>query len=115
MLARGSGALVSVSSLGAITPISGTGHYASSKAALAIATEALRAELHGSGVRVILVYRGFVDTPMLREFKARPDLSARMRRALSLMPVGRPESAAPATIRALRPGRSTRASPSTNA
>src|SRR5262249_3155092 len=112
MLARGSGALVSVSSLGAITPISGTGHYASFKAALAIATEALRAELHGSGVRVILVYRGFVDTPMLREFKARPDLSARMRRAFSLLPVGRPEGAAGAIIRALRRDRSTVVYPS---
>jgi len=107
MLARSSGALVSVASLGAITPISGTGHYASTKAALAIATEALRAELRGSGVRVILVYPGFVDTPMLREFKARPALPARMRRALSLMPVGTPEGAARAIVRALRRDRST--------
>jgi short-subunit dehydrogenase len=107
MRARGFGALVSVSSLGAITPVAGTGHYASSKAALAIATEALRSELRGSGVHVILVYPGFVDTPMLREFKARPDLTARMRRALSLMPVGRPEGLARAVVRALRRERST--------
>ena len=33
--ASGSGAVVNVSSLGAITPIAGTGHYPSSKAALA--------------------------------------------------------------------------------
>jgi short-subunit dehydrogenase len=107
MRARGCGALVNVSSLGAITPVSGTGHYASSKAALAIATEALRSELRGSGVRVILVYPGFVDTPMLSEFRARPDLTARMRRALSLMPVGTPEGLARAIVRALRRERST--------
>lgn len=107
MLSRGFGALVGVSSLGAITPVSGTGHYASSKAALAIATEALRSELRGSGVHVILVYPGFVDTPMLRAFKARHDLTARMRRALSLMPVGRPEGLARAIVRALRRQRST--------
>jgi uncharacterized protein len=107
MLTRNSGALVNVSSLGAITPVSGTGHYASSKAALAIATEVLRSELRGSGVHVILVYPGFVDTPMLREFKARPDLAPRMRRALGLMPVGRPEGLGRAIVRALRRGRST--------
>jgi short-subunit dehydrogenase len=106
MRARGAGAIVNVSSLGAITPVSGTGHYASSKAALAIATEALRAELRGSGVRVILVYPGFVDTPMLRDFEARPDLAPRMRRLLRLMPVGRPEGLARAVVRALRRERS---------
>jgi short-subunit dehydrogenase len=107
MRTKGHGAIVNVSSLGAITPVSGTGHYASSKAALAIATEALRSELRGSGVHVMLVYPGFVDTPMLREFKARPDLTPRMRRGLSLMPVGRPEGLARAIVRALRRERST--------
>ena len=107
MRERGFGALVSISSLGAVTPVSGTGHYASSKAALAIATEALRSELRGSGVHVILVYPGLVDTPMLHEFKGRPDLTARMRRGLSLMPVGRPEGLARAIVRALRRERST--------
>jgi hypothetical protein len=112
MRARGVGALVNVSSLGAVTPISGTGHYASTKAALAIATEALRAELRGSGVRVLLVYPGFVDTPMLRAFKARPDLPARMGRALGLMPVGTPEGLARAIVRALRRERRTVVHPS---
>jgi NAD(P)-dependent dehydrogenase (short-subunit alcohol dehydrogenase family) len=95
MRTRGLGAVVNVSSLGAVTPVAGTGHCASSKAALAIATEALRSELRGSGVRVLLVYPGFVDTPMLREFKARPDLPARMRRALCHMPVGTGRRASP--------------------
>jgi short-subunit dehydrogenase len=107
MRKRGAGALVSVSSLGAITPISGTGHYASSKAALAIATQALRSELHGSGVHVMLVYPGFVDTPMLRAFKARPDLGARMQRRLNLMPVGTPDGLARAIVQALRRERKT--------
>jgi hypothetical protein len=56
---------------------------------------------------VMLVYPGFVDTPMLREFKARPDLTARMRHALDLMPVGRPEGLARAIVRALRRKRGT--------
>jgi uncharacterized protein len=107
MRTRRLGAVVNVSSLGAVTPIAGTGHYASSKAALAIATEALRSELRGSGVRVLLVYPGFVDTSMLRDFKARPELTARMWRALSLMPVGTPEGLARAIVRALRRERRT--------
>jgi uncharacterized protein len=115
MRTRGHGAIVNVSSLGAITPVSGTGHYASSKAALATATQALRSELSGSGVLVMLVYPGFVDTPMLREFKARPDLAARMRRALSLMPVGGPEGLASAIVTALRKERKTVVYPRTYA
>jgi len=107
MRSAASGAIVNVSSLGAITPILGTGHYPSSKAALAIATETLRTELRGSGVHVLLVYPGFVDTPMLRDFKARSDLSATTRRSLRLMPVGRPEALARLVIRALRRRRKT--------
>jgi short-subunit dehydrogenase len=107
MRTRGFGAVVNVSSLGAITPVSGTGHYASSKAALAIGTAALRSELRGSGVHVLLVYPGFVETPMLRAFKARRDLTARMRRALSLMPTGSPDGLAAAIVRGLRRERST--------
>ncbi len=107
MRARGAGAVVNVSSLGAITPVAGTGHYPSSKAALAIATEAVRAELRHSGIRVVLVYPGFVDTPMLRAFMERENLPARMRRSLGLMPVGQPDALARRVVTALERGRKT--------
>jgi len=107
MRSRRTGAIVNVSSLGAITPISGTGHYPSSKAALAVATETLRSELRGSGVHVVLVYPGFVDTPMLRAFEARADLPSRTRRSLSMMPVGKPDALARLVVKALRRGRGT--------
>jgi short-subunit dehydrogenase len=96
---------VNVSSLGAITPIPETGHYPSAKAALSIATEALRVELRGSGVQVVLVYPGLVDTPMFRAFRDRPSLSARWRRSLRLMPVGHPEKLGRLIVTALRRGR----------
>jgi short-subunit dehydrogenase len=107
MIARGSGAVVNVSSLGAITPFPRTGHYPSTKAALAIATEALRVELSGSGVHVVLVFPGLVNTPMFRDFKARPDLGTKMRRNLGFMPVGRATALAQLLVSALRRERKT--------
>ncbi|MBI3768782.1 MAG: SDR family NAD(P)-dependent oxidoreductase [Deltaproteobacteria bacterium] len=107
MVARGSGAVVNVSSLGAITPIPRTGHYPSTKAALAIATEALRVELNGSGVQVVLVFPGLVNTPMYRAFKARPDLGIKMRRNFGFMPVGRATALAQLLVSALRRERRT--------
>lgn len=63
------GVVVNVSSMGAVLPFVMTGHYGSSKAALATATDALRMELRGSGVGVLLVLPGPVETPMLAEAK----------------------------------------------
>jgi short-subunit dehydrogenase len=104
MRQAGRGAIVNVSSLGAITPIAGTGHYPSTKAALAAATEALRNELRGTGIQVVLVYPGFVDTPMLRAFHARA-LPPSWRPGLRMMPVGQPEKLARLIVAAVRRGR----------
>jgi hypothetical protein len=43
--------------------------YGSAKAALSTFLEGLRHRLHGSGVRVLTVKPGLVDTPMTREFE----------------------------------------------
>ena len=107
MRARRTGAIVNVVSLGAITPVPDTGQYPSAKAALAVASEALRAELAGSGVRVIVVYPGFVDTPMLRAFRARPNLPNRWRRSLRVMPIGTAEKLARLVVAALTGRRQT--------
>lgn len=107
MRERGSGTIVNVSSLGAITPIPDTGHYPSTKSALAVATESLRNELGGSGVHVVLVFPGLVETPMLTEFRERPGLPARSRRSLRLMPVGRPQRLADLIVSAIRHQRKT--------
>src|SRR5882762_1642301 len=42
----------------------GAGAYCASKAALITYCESLRVELHGSGVRVVTIAPGFIDTPM---------------------------------------------------
>src|SRR5207247_7538857 len=60
---RGRGAVVNVTSMVQVSPFPGLGHYCASKAALALATQTLRLELRGSGVRVIEAPLGVVDTP----------------------------------------------------
>jgi short-subunit dehydrogenase len=62
MRERGSGTVVNVTSMAQISPFPALGHYCASKAALAVATETLRMELRGSGVAVIEVPLGVIDT-----------------------------------------------------
>jgi short-subunit dehydrogenase len=62
MVARGSGAIVNVASTAAFQPVPYFSVYAASKAFVVRLSEALWAELHGAGVRVVTVCCGPVDT-----------------------------------------------------
>jgi short-subunit dehydrogenase len=64
MLQRGQGTVVDVASAAAIAPTPFMGYYNASKAALAAYSESLRGELLGTGVHVVTVYPGPVDTAM---------------------------------------------------
>ncbi len=64
MRARGSGRLVGVASVAAIRGLPGHGAYCASKAGVVAYCESLRGELRGSGVRVVTLVPGYVDTPM---------------------------------------------------
>jgi len=64
MIARGSGTIVDIASVAGLVPTPMQCWYAASKAGLAAFSEALRGELRGSGVHVVTVYPGPVDTPM---------------------------------------------------
>jgi short-subunit dehydrogenase len=64
MLERGRGTIVDISSLSALAPAPGMFHYSASKAALAAASESLRAEVKKRGVHVVTVYPGPVRTAM---------------------------------------------------
>jgi len=61
---RRSGALVGIASVAGFRGLPGNGAYSASKAAAINWLEALRVELHGSGVRVVTVCPGYIDTPM---------------------------------------------------
>ncbi len=64
MVARKAGTVVQVASVAALVPAPMQAWYGASKAGLAAFSEALRAELAGSGVHVVTVYPGPVKTAM---------------------------------------------------
>lgn len=66
MQARGSGALVGIASVAGIRGLPGHGAYCASKAGVISYCESLRGELRGSGVRVVTLLPGYVDTPLTR-------------------------------------------------
>lgn len=66
MRARGSGTLVGIASVAGIRGLPGHAGYCSSKAAVISYCESLRGELRGSGVKVVTISPGYVDTPLTR-------------------------------------------------
>jgi uncharacterized protein len=84
MRERGSGAIVNVTSMGKITTWPGFGAYAATKAALSVATETLAMEMTGTGVHVMEVLPGPVDTAVQGETRLAPGID----RMLGRMPLG---------------------------
>lgn len=97
MIARGRGAIVDVASLAAIAPTPYMTYYNASKAGLAAASESLRAEVAGSGVHVVTVYPGPVDTAMGQAGYAAYGDSF----AVKATPMGTPEVMAQQVMQAL--------------
>jgi len=75
MRARGSGLIVNVSSDAAVQAYAGWGGYGASKAALEHLSCILAAELEGTGVRVMVVDPGNMNTKMHRDAEPGVDLS----------------------------------------
>ena len=66
MRERGGGILAGIASVAGFRGVPGSGAYSGSKAAAIAWLESLRIELAGSGVAVVTVCPGFIDTPMTR-------------------------------------------------
>lgn len=66
MRAAGTGTLCGIASVAGFRGLPGAGAYSSSKAAAIAWLEALRVELTGSGVSVVTLCPGFIDTSMTR-------------------------------------------------
>ena len=66
MRERGSGILAGIASVAGFRGLPGAGAYSASKAAAITWLESLRVELAGSGVAVVTVCPGYIDTPMTR-------------------------------------------------
>jgi short-subunit dehydrogenase len=66
MKAQGQGRLVGIGSVAGIRGLPGGGAYSASKAAVISYCESLRVELRASGVKVVTIAPGYIDTPMTR-------------------------------------------------
>ena len=67
MGARGTGRLVGIASVAGIRGLPGHGAYCSSKAGVISYCESLRGELRSSGVKVVTLGPGYIDTPLTRK------------------------------------------------
>lgn len=82
MRSRGSGVLCGISSVSGVRGLPGSSAYSASKAAVTVYLESLRLELRASGLSVVTVAPGFIDTPMTQinpypmPFKMRADQAA---------------------------------------
>ena len=66
MRQRGSGRLVGIASVAGIRGLPGHGAYCASKAAAISYCESLRGECAPSGVKVVTILPGYIDTPLTR-------------------------------------------------
>jgi short-subunit dehydrogenase len=67
MCDRRSGFLVGIGSVAGIRGLPGHGAYCASKAAVIAYCESLRGELRSSGVSVVTICPGYIDTPLTRQ------------------------------------------------
>jgi short-subunit dehydrogenase len=64
MKQRGQGRLVAIGSVAGVRGLPGAGAYSASKAAVRTYCESLRVELRTTGVQVLTIAPGFIETPM---------------------------------------------------
>jgi short-subunit dehydrogenase len=95
MLARRRGTIVDIASMAAIAPMPGMYYYNAAKGGLGNASEGLHGELLGTGVHVLTVYPGPVDTELARRGFERYEKSL----ATRLSPVGTTEGLARLILR----------------
>jgi short-subunit dehydrogenase len=98
MLSRKRGTIVDVSSMAALAPTPGMTWYNAAKGGLAAASESLRGELRRSGVHVVTVYPGPVETAMAQAAYQRLGGESG---AAGIIPKGTPEELARLVRRAV--------------
>ncbi|WP_154852716.1 SDR family NAD(P)-dependent oxidoreductase [Cyclobacterium xiamenense] len=108
MLSRRSGMILNVNSPASLIPWSGATGYAASRWALRGFTEALRADLHGTGMRVCEVMLGETSS---NYFEANPGSYLRLPKLAKFLPLLTPEEAAWYIVKAVRQNRSTYTAP----
>jgi NAD(P)-dependent dehydrogenase (short-subunit alcohol dehydrogenase family) len=66
MRQAGRGTLAGIASVAGFRGLAGNGAYSASKSAAITWMESLRTEMHGSGVAVVCICPGYIDTPLTR-------------------------------------------------
>ena len=69
-----SGHVVAVGSVAGYRGLPGGASYSTSKAAIATYADAIRAEVHGTPIKVTTLMPGYIDTPINQDVKSRPFL-----------------------------------------
>jgi NAD(P)-dependent dehydrogenase (short-subunit alcohol dehydrogenase family) len=114
MLARGSGTIVNISSIAATLSAPGEAAYDASKAALTVFSEAMAVDLWETGIKVMVVYPGVIDTDAVHPARQRRPRPAHPGRAgvggmvdaiLAGLESARPRSTCPSTSRTSPPGK----------
>ncbi|MEO6566615.1 MAG: SDR family oxidoreductase [Casimicrobiaceae bacterium] len=85
MRREGRGTLAGIASIAGFRGLPGAGAYSASKAAVITYLEALRIEMHGSGVDVLTLCPGFIATPMTARNPYRMPFILTAERAAELM------------------------------
>ena len=93
MRAAGRGTLAGIASVAGFRGLAGNGAYSASKSAAITWMESLRTELYGSGVSVVCICPGYIDTPLTRVNRFRmpfllsaDDAAQRIARAIARRP-----------------------------
>ena len=93
MRQAGRGTLAGIASVAGFRGLAGNGAYSGSKAAAITWMESLRTELYGSGVSVVCICPGYIDTPLTRVNRFRmpfllsaEDAARRIARAIARRP-----------------------------
>ena len=71
---QNSGQLVAIGSVAGFRGLPGGASYSTSKAAIRVYADAIRAEVHGTPIKVTTLMPGYIDTPINQDVKSRPFL-----------------------------------------
>lgn len=94
--------IVNLSSAGALAPMPGETAYGASKAAVRLLTEGLRYELHDSGVRVMAIFPGGINTNIIQNSDVRVASSIDQLRARLAFLLLSPQKVAKRVIRGMK-------------
>ncbi len=98
MQSRGSGCIINITSINAITPGPGSGAYPAAKAGLARLTEQMALEWGPLGIRVNAVAPGFIDSGISTPFYANPVVRQLRGNAVPIRRLGKAEDVANAVM-----------------